>query len=58
MYYLEVLNAVFLLADFVLKKVEENEELKGKEKEEIIKYFETKYADINKRLKPLKTNEK
>lgn len=51
--YIEIINAIFILSDFVMKKIKENKDLKDKDREELIKYFEIKFKDINDKLKPL-----
>lgn len=51
--YIEILNAIFMLSDFVMKKIEEDKNLHNKNKEELIKYFEGKFKEINDKLKPL-----
>ena len=48
-----IINSLFTLAEFVLDKIKENTELKNKDKQQLIKYFEEKFSDINSRLKEL-----
>lgn len=51
--YVLLIDSIFKLVDFVTSKIKEDKQLETKTKEELIKYFEEKFKEINDRLKPL-----